>query len=1360
MDDHRSRLDLVEGLLTEIESGLDGSAPLDIALLDDIRYQLDWVLTVADRSSFDWMWAQYLSAGWFRCQGRAQEDPACVDEAIAALRMVIGHTDIPGFRIELVDLIQLRYRVTDTDDRRYLTESISELRELEAQELDDDDRGVVDALLGMSLREEFRRERVDGGTAPPELLDKAQTYLDRSLDAVGVDDEVRMNAMLDLARLRSFRSMMDGTPYVRDVALEKAEAIPLYEQVAPRDPNAAYELADMMVSQFQATGEVRLRNGALRWLNKIEGDPRLDVSPADFAELRGELLLDRARRDPAELPELIAYLTEAFAAEPVPESLGTMLLTAHYMNNDPDGMLRTVDRLATVPDARIVQASDLLKHRALALAGQALRDHTGLSEAERVVREATREPAISGWTKRLLIALLAVVRVVRTRPGVAVGELADVPMWEGLPAEETAELLAWLEAHELPGADWAAAVAVLRSTLSDGLDSRLAALDAIETALQTLTEQGELGDVYLVLLFLQVAESFSVGRQLNDLRRMRTTLALVDEFFDRATSAHPLWSSALGLYGAVMSDIQVQGGEAPPCLHAVAALAEACADEENDPEARAAFLVLLARAELLQSLQERVDLYDSAIGHCRQAMELVPPGTDEHDEAWLMLGVLLMTRFQDYGARHDVEAGVRHLTDLRASRAARGADVSDIDETLLRSRAVTGAKDILAAAGGWPDSDAELDPPSAAADQLGRAFARLSAAVSADDEPKLMQALDLLASAVEATERSSVTFPVFALVGEMARIAVAVLRRDWTMFEIAITRLEALRDDESVPGTDRDGAIVGMVMGWHGRHSSTRTTADLDEALRNYAHLNLATFGARDITGLLDGLADSCWKLSSLGYAADAISIGFDSLRHRARDVLLQGGGEHAVGRATDAAGRAQRVALRCAASKELERAVEAVEWGRGLVLHSATVTAGLGARLRALGHDQLAEEWCTQPDEPVAGTPFDFVPSTLRRRVLSALGDDLEMLSPPSVADIAKALRALEADVLVHLVPGQEKHTGRALLTSARGTVREVLLPLLTDDPDSTVGRYLAMDDQRRRTELPSLCRWAWRAVVQPVLDAVGGEQPWLVLVPTGALGVVPWHAATGSDRLAVREAGFGYAVSARQLCDVAHRRRLPVGETPVIVSDPSSSLAAAQYETEFLRGCYPHARCYGQAGSGVPVDGAGTPDEVLTAGATASLLHLGCHAEAGPTPARSALKLARADLSVERMLRHAAGRPDDAAGGLVVLAACESDLTEGLHDEALTLAAAYVAAGATGVVGTKWKVDDTRSALLMCVFYDFLARRGMRPRDALRATQLWALDENRAVPDGVGTHLSSHAQGPAVAEPVYWAAFACHGW
>jgi CHAT domain-containing protein len=114
--------------------------------------------------------------------------------------------------------------------------------------------------------------------------------------------------------------------------------------------------------------------------------------------------------------------------------------------------------------------------------------------------------------------------------------------------------------------------------------------------------------------------------------------------------------------------------------------------------------------------------------------------------------------------------------------------------------------------------------------------------------------------------------------------------------------------------------------------------------------------------------------------------------------------------------------------------------------------------------------------------------------------------------------------------------------------------------------------------------------------------------------------------------------------------------------------------------------------------------------AAAGASLLHVSCHGRAAGVPLDSALLLsAGRELTAGRILRQARTRAPDAPAGLVVLAACLSDLTDGDHDEALTLAAG------TG-----------------------------RPADALRAAQLWMLDPARSAPPGMPAELAAEAGRP----------------
>ena len=79
---------------------------------------------------------------------------------------------------------------------------------------------------------------------------------------------------------------------------------------------------------------------------------------------------------------------------------------------------------------------------------------------------------------------------------------------------------------------------------------------------------------------------------------------------------------------------------------------------------------------------------------------------------------------------------------------------------------------------------------------------------------------------------------------------------------------------------------------------------------------------------------------------------------------------------------------------------------------------------------------------------------------------------------------------------------------------------------------------------------------------------------------------------------------------------------------------------------------------------------------------------------------------LPVSRILAQARRRDPDAPGGLVVLAACTSDLAVADYDEALTLASAFLAACAARAIGARWAVRDEYTALLMFMFHHYLTR------------------------------------------------------
>uniref|UniRef100_UPI004057350D CHAT domain-containing protein n=1 Tax=Streptomyces albidoflavus TaxID=1886 RepID=UPI004057350D len=432
-------------------------------------------------------------------------------------------------------------------------------------------------------------------------------------------------------------------------------------------------------------------------------------------------------------------------------------------------------------------------------------------------------------------------------------------------------------------------------------------------------------------------------------------------------------------------------------------------------------------------------------------------------------------------------------------------------------------------------------------------------------------------------------------------------------------------------------------------------------------------------------------------------------------------------------------------------------------------------------------------PPVSVAG-----LPSSLRRAALTALGlgdgdGARDLLGTPDPAALGAALAASGADALVYLIPGEgfRPHIpGRALVLRPGRAEPEVLpLPLLLTPGSHQLERYLAAAGRRSarhpsaaareaaeaewRAALDALCDWAWPAAVGPVLDTLEplGRPPRIVLIPCGPLGVVPWHAARthiplGGHRYACQDAVFSYAPSGGQFLRAAGRERLPLDEGQVLVTDPLLSLVWAEVETEALRSAYyPGARRFGEhvAADGVP-DAPGSGADLLSVlpggDRPAAVVHVSCHGVAGPSPTRSALSLADGDLTVARILDEAAPGPaPGTAGPLVVLSACETDLSTGDHDEALTLSTALVARGAADVVGSRWAVDDCATALMMAVLHHFLAGEGLAPPDALRAAQLWMLDPERRPPPGMAERLCREAHRADLGELPLWAAFTHQG-
>ena len=262
----------------------------------------------------------------------------------------------------------------------------------------------------------------------------------------------------------------------------------------------------------------------------------------------------------------------------------------------------------------------------------------------------------------------------------------------------------------------------------------------------------------------------------------------------------------------------------------------------------------------------------------------------------------------------------------------------------------------------------------------------------------------------------------------------------------------------------------------------------------------------------------------------------------------------------------------------------------------------------------------------------------------------------------------------------------------------------------------------------LEHLCDWLWTAAMQPVvahLLARGLDQA--VLIPTGLLGLLPLHAACTDDptrpsgkRYALDDVLFTYAPSARTLAHAQQRRGHVHEATLFAVDDPDGSLRYSDREVADAASHFSPAAVLALAGQ------AATLARVREQMTRHDVLHFSTHGVAGWAEAQaSGLLLAGKQWLT---LREIAGMKLEQAR-LAVLSACETGVPgTDLPDEVTHLPSAFLQAGAVGVVGSLWAVNDPATMMLMARFYDLWREEGTPPPQALRAAQVWIRDSANA--------------------------------
>ncbi len=718
-----------------------------------------------------------------------------------------------------------------------------------------------------------------------------------------------------------------------------------------------------------------------------------------------------------------------------------------------------------------------------------------------------------------------------------------------------------------------------------------------------------------------------------------------------------------------------------------------------------------------------------------------------------------------------------------------------------------------------PESDTDADPEDLLPALLLRAVADAQAGRIESSVDGLRRATQMIAlTSSSAAVAPMVHFLLYAMTGETDADFVGTVP-GWTAPGLTKLLADYMRLSTEVVGavrrrdlaslrvaSERAATLVADVPADHPLRVLLRCMAgacELEVARLEVSSVPAARHAADhfvEALTLMRGPIHPLWPMTALRYGQSlrlargdrdrSREFGRSALRGHAWRVLQQTGTDFALEAATTASEDALTVADWCVEDGAVEELISVLDAGRGLVLQAATASMTMADRLAQAGHVDLAREWRSTAGlgrDQLTGGPLGAVvaaaelPDDLRVRALQALtAADTDgaaaPVDPVDVTEVREALSMMGADALVYLVPATEERPGRAVVLPVDQGVDVLTLPDLTVDSGSPVSEHLAAgrsvrdllhiepgDARGSGDKLDELCRWAWSACVGPLLRHA---EQWqlhrpvrLALVPMGPLGLVPWHAAyTGPDdarRYAVQHAVFSYGVSARMLCASARHQVRPV-RSALLVGDPRGDLAFASIEARAIhRRFYPGGSYFGR------LDGAhhtGTPDEVLdwvrTAGADPSLLHLACHGRTDPArPANAELLLADGELPARCLLE--VMQTADLQVDQVFLAACTTHVTGADYDEALSIATAFLAAGAHTVFGSLWAVPDAETSLLMFMVHHYLNTESCAPADALHSAQLWMLDPARRPPAGMPPELVDCCDRPEAANPISWAAF-----
>jgi CHAT domain-containing protein len=298
-------------------------------------------------------------------------------------------------------------------------------------------------------------------------------------------------------------------------------------------------------------------------------------------------------------------------------------------------------------------------------------------------------------------------------------------------------------------------------------------------------------------------------------------------------------------------------------------------------------------------------------------------------------------------------------------------------------------------------------------------------------------------------------------------------------------------------------------------------------------------------------------------------------------------------------------------------------------------------------------------------------------------------------------------------------------------------------------------------RHTIDSIKKWLYQAIMQPILQNIP-PHPHIILIPIGALNLLPLHAAyltaDNQRHYMLDDYTISYAPNALSL-QMARNRAEINPEKCLLIGNPEEDLPASDTEIIAIQKCFNISK---------KIERKQATKETVTSELNNdySVLHFACHGEAdreNPLEKTGLFMVNHEMLTVQDFLNA------NLNARLVGLSACETGIIgEKLPDEVVGLPTSLLQAGVAGVVASLWVADDFSTMLLMAQFYQrWFNEYPDNPAEALRFAQIWVRDSTQSkIEEFLKTFLSESEVNEILEDkeinfshPYFWAAFSYTG-